>query len=169
MNNLYTLTAHQQAMSHQLEAAGFDDQTISDTLEGEENSLMLLEKRCGYIAIIKAKRARAKARHEAAGAIVDLAYADEEDAHRLERALFTSMIATGDKDVIGLEFEARIKGKAPAVLIKDLAKVPAQYMRLPEPVEPKAAPDKKAIGDALKKGEFVDGCELGPNKKLEIK
>jgi len=168
MNNLYTLTAHQQAMQAHLEAAGFDEQTINDTLEGEENSLELQEKRLGYIAVIKMKRAIAVARNAAAASINELAEREIEAADRLEIALFRSMQATGDVDLVGLEFEAHIKGKAAAVVINDLSKVPAQYMRTPEPTPPKAAPDKAAIKAALQKGEFVDGCELGANKKLVI-
>jgi len=166
--NLYSLTAAQQAMRAMLEDVGFDSQTIADTLEGEENSLQLQEKRLGYLAIIKIKRAHAAARNAAAASITELAERETETADKLEAALFASMLATGDADLVGLEFEAHIKGKPAAVVINDLAKVPAQYMRTPEPVPPKAVPDKKAIAVALAAGEFVDGCTLGLNKKLVI-
>lgn len=153
-------------MHAQLEAAGFDAQTIADSLEAEGDELK--EKRLGYIAIIKTKRAHAAARNAAAAAISELAERETESADRLEAALFASMLATGDADLIGLEFEAHIKGKPAAVVITDLSKVPAAYMRTPEPKPPVPAPDKKAIAAALAAGEQVDGCELGPNKKLMI-
>ena len=164
--NLYTLTSAQHAMQAQLEAAGFDDATIADTLEAEGDELK--EKRLGYVAVIKMKRALAAARATAAESMRALCDLETERADRLEAALFASMQATHDTDLIGLEFEAHVRGKAAAVLINDLSKVPAAYMRTPEPVPPKAAPDKKAIGAALAAGEFVDGCALGPNKKLVI-
>jgi hypothetical protein len=167
--NLYQLTAEQQAMSKKLEFAGFDEQTIADTLEGEENTEALKEKRLGYIAIIKMKRAMAVARTSAAAAIAELAERETEAADRLESTLMKSMIQTNDMDLIGLEFEAHIQGKVAPVLINDLSKVPAQYMRTPEPTIPKAAPDKKAIGQAIANGEIVDGCTLGANKKIVIK
>lgn len=166
--NLYTLTAHQQAMHAHLDAAGFDAATIADTLEGEENTDALREKRLGYVAIIKDKRAIVAARNAAAASINELAEREAESADRLEMALFKSMQATGDKDLIGLEFEAHIKGKTAAVIINDLSRVPAAYMRMPEPTPPKPAPDKKAIAAALAAGEIVEGCELGLNKKLVI-
>ena len=37
--NHYTLAAHQQGIAHQLECAGFDGQTIADTLESEGDDL----------------------------------------------------------------------------------------------------------------------------------
>ena len=155
-------------MQAQLESAGFDDQTIADTLEGEGNSLCLQEKRLGYVAIIKAKRAIAAARNAAAASINELAERETEAADRLEYALFKSMLATHDADLVGLEFEAHIKGKPAAVVINDPSKIPESFMRTPEPTPPKAVPDKMAIKAALQKGESVDGCELGPSKKLVI-
>ena len=164
--NIYTLTAHQQAIAHQLECAGFDGQTIADTLESEGDDLK--EKRLAYVAVIKMKRAMATARASAAMAINELAEREAEAADRLEAALFTSMRTTGNADLVGLEFEAHIKGKPVAVVINDASKIPAAFMRVPEPTPPKAVPDKTAIKAALQKGDAVDGCELGPDKKLVI-
>jgi len=166
--NIYQLTEAQQALQHRLELAGFDDQTIADSLEGDDNTDALREKRLGYVAIIKNKRALANARAAAAADMAALADKEAADADRLECVLFESMIKTGDTELIGVEFEAKIKGKAASVIIKDAAAIPAQYMRLPEPKPPVPAPDKKAIGEAMKRGEFVPGCELGINKKLVI-
>ena len=166
--NLYTLTIQQQAMAHRLELAGFDDATIADTLEGDDNTDALREKRLGYVAIIKMKRAMATARNGAAAAISELAEREAESADRMEAALMKSMLNTHDTDLVGLEFEAHIKGKPVAVVIKDATLVPPAYMRVPEPTPPKAVPDKTAIKAALQKGEYVEGCTLGPDKKLVI-
>ena len=155
-------------MANRLELAGFDDATIADTLEGDDNTDALREKRLGYVAIIKAKRAMADARQAAANSITALIQRDWEDANRMEAALFASMQATGDKDLVGLEFEAHIKGKPVAVVIKDATLIPPAYMRVPEPTPPKAVPDKTAIKAALQKGDYVEGCTLGPDKKLVI-
>lgn len=166
--NLYQLTTTQHALQAHLEAAGFDDQTISDTLDGEDNTDALRDKRLGYVAIIKAKRAIAAARNAAAASISELAERETESADRLENALFASMTATGDADLVGLEFEAHIKGKPAAVVITDASKIPDAFMRTPEPTPPKPAPDKAKIRLALQAGELVDGCELGASKKLVI-
>ena len=55
--NLYRLTEAQHALHTRLELAGFDEQTIADSLEGDDNTDALREKRLGYVAIIKNKRA----------------------------------------------------------------------------------------------------------------
>jgi Siphovirus Gp157 len=166
--NLFQLTEAQQALQHRLELAGFGDQTIADSLECDDNTDALREKRLAYVAIIKNKRALANARAVAAADMAALADKEAADADRLENVLFESMLKTGDTELISVEFEAKIKGKAASVIIKDAAAIPAQYMRLPEPKPPVPAPDKKAIGEAMKRGEFVAGCELGTNKKLVI-
>ena len=74
--NLYQLTTAQHDLIAKLEAADFDSQTIADTLEGEENSVLLQEKRLGYIAIIKQKQALAAMRKAAAADILALADKD---------------------------------------------------------------------------------------------
>lgn len=166
MSNIYQLTQAQHALQLHLEAAGFDDQTIADSLEAEGDDLK--EKRLGYVAVIKMKRAMATARNSAAAAITELAEREQEAADRMEAALMKSMLVTGDYDLVGLEFEAHIKGKPAAVVINDITKVPSSFMRTPEPKLPVPVPDKTAIKAALQKGEFVDGCELGSTKKLVI-
>ena len=167
--NLYTLTQHQHILQHQLEAAGFDAQTIIDTLDGEDNTDALKEKRLAYVSIIKSKRALAAAREKPYLDMGELIKADLDAANRLEAALFASMLATDDADLIGLEFEAHIKGKAAALVIKEGAVIPDEFMVMPVPAPPVARPDKDAIKKALAAGRVIDGCELGMNKKLVIK
>ena len=166
--NIYQLTQKQIHLISILESKEFSPEVISDTLESVENTDDLKEKRLAYISVIKAKRAMADARQSAANDITALIQRDCEDANRMEAALFASMQATGDKDLVGLEFEAHIKGKPVAVVIKDATLIPPAYMRVPEPTPPKAVPDKTAIKAALQKGEYVEGCTLGPDKKLVI-
>lgn len=167
--NLYTLTQHQRFIQNHLELSGFDAQTIIDTLDGESNTDALKEKRLGYIAIIKSKRAMAAAREKPYLDMGELIKADLDAANRLEAALFSSMQATNDIDLVGLEFEAHIKGKAAALVIKEGAVIPAEFMVTPEPSPPVARPDKDAIKKELAAGRVIDGCELGTNKKLVIK
>ena len=167
--NLYTLTANQHELIARLEAADFDSQTIADTLEGEENSLQLQEKRLGYVAIIKQKLALATMRYQAADDIVILADKAKAAAQSLQDALFASMQATGDKDLIGVEFEAHIQGKPAAVVIADPALIPAEYWVTPEPKPPVPSINKVLLGADLKAGKVIDGASLGINKKLVIR
>ena len=167
--NLYQLTAAQHELIAKLEAADFDAQTITDTLEGEENSLQLQEKRLGYVAIIKQKQAYAAMRKAAAADIMALADKDANAAQSLSDALFASMQATGDKDLIGVEFEAHIQGKPAAVVIADPALIPAMYWTTPEPKPPVPQVNKVLLGADLKAGKVIDGASLGINKKLVIR
>ena len=165
--NLYQLTSAQHALQAHLEAAGFDDQTIQDTMEAEGDEL--LEKRLGYIAIIKSKRALAEARAHAANDMAALAEAEAKDAGRLEAALLASMSATGDSQLVGLQFEAKIRKNPPAGEVLDTAALPLNYWRTPEPRPPVAAPDKALIKADLQAGKEVPGAKLTQSLKLVIK
>lgn len=167
--NLYHLTSFQHEMIAQLEAADFDSQTIADTLEGLECTELLQEKRLGYVAIIKQKQALSDMRYAAAKDIMALAAKDTAAADSLSAALFASMQATGDKDLIGVEFEAHIQGKPAAVVIADPAMIPAEYWTTPEPKPPVPSINKVLLGADLKAGKAIDGASLGTNKKLVIK
>ena len=169
MTNLYQLTATQRALQAQLEAGGFDDQTISDTLEGDDNTESLLEKRLAYISIIKSKRAFSEARAKAADEMAALAEVDDRDADRLEAALLASMKATGDSHLVGLQFEAIIRRNPPSVELVDGADVPPIYWRTPEPKNPVAVIDKAAIKAELQAGREVRGARLVQNTRLEIR
>jgi hypothetical protein len=165
--NLYQLTSAQHALQAHLEAAGFDHVTIQDTLETEGDEL--LEKRLGYIAIIKSKRALAEARAAAANDMAALAEAEAKDAGRLEAALLASMSATGDSQLVGLQFEAKIRKNPPSVELVDSAALPSNYWRVPDIRPPAPAPDKALIKFDLQAGKEVPGAKLTQSLKLVIK
>lgn len=165
--NLYELTGAQHALQAQLEAAGFDDQTIADTLEGEGDALR--DKRLGYLAIIKSKRAFAEARAVAANGLAALAESEAKDASRLESALLASMTATGDSQLVGLQFEAKLRKNPPAVEIADSAALPWSYWRTPEYKPPAPTPDKTRIKADLQAGKEVPGARLVQHTRLEIR
>jgi hypothetical protein len=167
--NIYTLTVAQQALQAKLEDCGFDAQTITDTLEGEDNTEALKEKRLGYVAVIKQHEALYKMRSEAAKTMAETAKQYEESAERLKAALFISMLATGDTELVGIEFEARIKGKPAAVVIDDEDLLSAEYWTPESTKVVPAAIDKMKVKEALKAGKEVEGAHLGIDKKLEIK
>lgn len=67
-----------------------------------------------------------------------------------------------DKDkVLGLMAEISTRKPSKAVSILDVEKIPAQFIT----VETVVKVDKKAIADAIKKGESVTGAELIDGKK----
>jgi len=167
MTALYVLTQQQKSLEAQLEASGFDELTIADTLEGEGDELK--EKRLGYIAIIKQKRSMAEERAKVAKAISDLSQADVDTANRLEKALLQSLTATNDKEIVGVQFEARVRKNPPSVEVIDPLSLATKYWRLPKPTPPQPTPDKDRIKLALQAGEDVIGARLVTNTRLEIK
>ena len=167
--NIFMLIGLQIALQARLEAQGFDEQTIADTLEGELNTDDLLEKRLGYIAIIKQKRAFGELRAKAANDMATLAEIEVRDAVRMEKALMASMTATGDTNIIGLQFEAHIRKNPPAVDITDLLSLPKKYWFTPEPKPTISTPDKNAIKNAIKAGIDVIGARLIQTTRLEVK
>lgn len=81
--------------------------------------------------------------------------------HRSEakrHAALNAMLESGRKKLERPAFTLSATTKAPAVIVTDESAVPSEYMRQPDPPAPK--PDKKLIGDALKAGKEVPGCQL---------
>jgi Siphovirus Gp157 len=167
--NIYTLTAAQQALQAKLEASGFDAQTITDTLESESNTEALKEKRFAYLAMyhinndLSESCERAENRHKER----KLYYAELRD--KFAKEIFASMLKTKDTELIGAEFEARIKGKPAAVVIDNDQLIAPEYWTLETTKIVPATLDKIKIKEALKLGNAVEGAHLGTDKKLEIK
>lgn len=165
--NLYQLTASQSMLISRLEDAGFDEQTIADTLEGESDDLQ--ERRLAYIAVINSKEAMITARVNAMQGMQDLIQSDYKTIERLTTALIASMTATGDRDLVGVQFVARLHKNLPSVDVFDTLSIPRKYMRFPEVREPVAAPDKAAIKVALQLGQDVPGAKLTQSVRLVVK
>ena len=86
---------------------------------------------------------------------------------KLETRLLEALKLFGDKDPKKEIWRSEIgfwkvsTRRNPASVVVDTGKLPAQYWRQPpQPPLPAKEPDKKAIGEALKKGELVEGAEL---------
>lgn len=78
-----------------------------------------------------------------------------------------NMLRAGINKIECPYFKLAIRDNPPAVVIDDQSMIPANYMRQPE--TPPPAPDKKAIGDALKAGVEIKGARLERGQRLEIK
>ena len=64
-------------------------------------------------------------------------------------------------------FTLSVRNNPPKVVIHDPASVPQEYMR--QPPIPAPEPDKKAIAEALKRGEEVGDCYLEQTQSLIIR
>jgi hypothetical protein len=165
MPSLYTIASAYQADLAALADLDLDPQTVADTLEGMQGELH--DKLRAVIAYALGMSADAEAQAAAAKRMNDRAKATAARADALLDYARTAMQTTGVAEVATDEWAAKLAKKPPSVNITDLSAIPPAYMRQPEP--PPAAPDKKAIGDALKTGAQVPGAELVQGFRLAIK
>lgn len=107
--------------------------------------------------------------HDAAEAMDKRAAPLENRAKRLRQYLADQMKRTGVTEISCSEFAAKLYPERDAkVEVFDEKQIPAEYMRTPEPKPPVAAPDKKAIADAIKKGVEVPGAKIVKSDRLVI-
>ncbi len=90
----------------------------------------------------------------------------EARAARLRDYLRDCMELAGVESIESPHFRLSIKTNPPAVVVDDERQVPPQFMRYPEPPEPR--PDRAAIKAALLSGEDVPGCRLERTKRLGV-
>lgn len=89
--------------------------------------------------------------------------------HATERLMRYAQMALEVMDrprIEGTLFTLAIQKNPPSVMIDPDAVLPPEYVRV---VPESRAPDKKAIGDALKRGDEVPGCRLESTTTLRIK
>lgn len=170
--SLYEIGSEYRQMADQLRQLDIDDQTLADTLESESGDL--IDKLCAVVAVALSMEAEA----ESIDAYVVKRACDRmqrlaKRAQRLREYALDTMRACNvgtTKEAIGqpdLRFRAR--ANPPAVVIDDAKLIPELYMRTPEPAPPPvAAPDKKAIGAALKNGTAIPGARQTTSYRLEV-
>ena len=169
MTSLYILAAEYRALLDTLADGDFDAATVADTIEASNlpDDLASKAQNVEYAArnieannpAIDAEIERLQARKaknlKAAQGLRDyvLTCMRTADVQKIETPMFTF---------------AQRKNPA-AVELGDLAELPAEYWRTPEPKPPVAAPDKVAIKAALQAGQDVPGAKLVQGVKLVVK
>ena len=165
---LFEIAQEYRRVTDVLMDSGCDEQTLTDTLEGEAWPLELKAQNYGFVirnlqataASIKDAEKQMKARREAI----------ESRAAALLERLKTGLEIAGVSKLECPHFALTIKRNPPAVDIFEPALIPADFMRLPEPPPPPVAvPDKAAIKEAIKDGVDVPGAMLVHGTRLEIK
>lgn len=107
--------------------------------------------------------------HDAAESMDKRAAPFENRAKRLRQYLADQMKRTGINEITCPEFSAKLYVERDAkVEVFDEKQIPAAYMRTPEQKPPVAAPDKKAIADAIKKGKDIPGAKIVKSDRLVI-
>ena len=165
---LFQIAAEYRHITDVLMDSGADEQTLTDTLEGEAWSLELRAQNYGFVirnlqataASIKDAEKQMKARREAI----------ENRAAALLERLKTGLEIAGVSKLDCPHFALAIKRNPPSVDIWDEKQIPAEFMRLPEPPPPPlAVPDKARIKEAIHYGDEVPGAKLVQGTRLEIK
>lgn len=164
MTALYVIANDYRAAAAKLADLDLDAQTISDTLEGLGGELEVKAQNVGFM--IRSIEADAAAMKEWAKTATERAKAAEARADDLRDYLQYCMESTRIEKITGPGISLSFR-KSTAVVIDEPGLIPAEFMRTPEP--PPAAPDKKAIGDALKAGTAVAGAHIETRKNLQIK
>jgi hypothetical protein len=165
---LFEIAKEYRAITDVLMDAGVDEQTLTDTLEGEAWPLELKAQNYGFVirnleataASIKAAEKQMKERREAI----------ERRAAALLERLKTGLEIAGVQKLECPHFAITIKKNPPAIDIWDEKQIPAKFMRTPEPPPPPpAVPDKKAIKEAIDAGEEVPGAKKVQGTRLDIR
>ena len=166
--SLYKLTDQYLQLAHQLADSDFDITTIEDTIESTGLTDDIATK-CQSIEFV----ARGAESHNLT-IDAEITRLQALKAHR-------SKVAQGLRDYIKTNmqrleieriecplFQISIRNNPPAVDIFDPLSLPAEYMVLPVPKPPVAAPDKKAIAASIKAGVEVPGARLTQGTRLVI-
>ena len=168
MTALYQLTNQYLALAEQLADGDFDATTIADTIEASGITDELAVKAQGIEYVARG----AEAHNLAIDA--EIARLQALKAHRAKVAaglrgyLLDNMQRAGIERIECPMFQISIRKNPASVDIYDPLSLPAQYMVVPEPKPPIAAPDKKAIAAAIKSGQEVTGARLVHGVRLSI-
>ena len=124
-----------------------------------------------YASIIREIEARADARNAESLRISALAASDSARALALKGILMEAMEYLGKPKLETTRFRISIVGnggKQPITMLDD--NIPAEFMRVPEPVPVEPVPDMVRIREALEGGELLDFARLEPRgKRLSIR
>jgi len=165
---LFQIATEYRQITDVLMDTGVDEQTLTDTLEGERWPLELKAQNYGFV--IRNLQATAASIKEAEEQMKARRQAIEKRAAALAECLKTGLEIAGVQKLETPHFALTIKKSPPGVEVWDERQIPAEFMRVPPPPPPPApVPDKVAIKEALKAGRDVPGALLAQSTRLEIK
>ena len=166
--NLWRTTKQYKELEILMEESYSDDPeqlevALNNLLEGYEP---VIESNAEELAeYIKNLQSIAKAQKERAKELSELAKVNEKKADRIMKDLEYALNTLGIGAVQAGVHTFRFK-KGSTVVEADVNKIPQDYIRVKTTMEP----DKKSLGEALKKGVAIEGARLVKNPdKLELK
>lgn len=148
MAPLFLLAAEYRDAHERMEAAGFDEQTICDTLDGLAGDLE--EKAIAVAKFARNLEAETAAIMDAIADMQSRADANARRAQKLRKYLMDAMIAAGVRKVSCPYFVISVRDTPAAVVIDDESAIPERFMVQQETPPPR--PDKRSIAQELKWG-----------------
>lgn len=163
MSSLFAIATEYRSAALKLADLDMDAQTITDTLEGMTGDLEVKAQNVAHM--VRSIEADAAAVAQWGKDAAARAKALEARADALREYLAQNLTACGIEKVEGPGVRISWR-KSSAVVIDEPGLVPSEFMRQEEPPPP--APDKKAIGKALKAGQVVAGAHIEQRRNLQI-
>lgn len=163
--SLYALAAEYREAADRLADLDLPEEVVRDTLEGMSGALEV--KATNVAFFVRNLEATAAQIKEAETQLYMRRKQIETRAERVKAYLLANLEATGISKIDSPYFKIAVRENPPSVVIDAESQIPAKFMRRAEPPPP--APDKKAIADAIKRGEEVPGCHLTRTTKVDIK
>ena len=164
MTALYLVAAQYRDAAAKLADLELDPVTLADTLESLSGDLEA--KGTSVAFVVRGMEAEAAAVKAWAKEASERAKLIEARAERLREYLSSNMQACGITKISGpgitLSFRA-----SHAVVIDDAEQIPREYMRQAPPPPP--APDKVALGAAMKLGEVIPGARMETRQTLQVR
>ena len=165
MASLYELTDDYLALLEMAEDPDIDEQALKDTMEGIEGALEI--KAEGYAKIIRTLEGDAAACDAESKRLRNKKQAIERNIDRMKKALQYAMETTGKTKFKTALFSFGIQKNPAAVVIDEgyIENIPDRFLI---PQDPQI--DKKAIKEALKAGEDLEGiAHLEQTESLRIR
>ena len=164
MTSLYEIAASHRADVARLADLDLPAEVVTDTLDAMSGELEA--KAQNVVMYARNLQATAAAIKEAEEQMAKRRKAIENRAKHLLEYVQGCMETAEVQKIECPYFRLAIQAKPPSVDVYEPGLLPAEYMRVPE--APPAAPDKKAIADAIKEGKEVPGARLVRGTRLSI-
>ena len=140
-------------------------EVVADTLESLSGDIEA--KSTNVAAFIRNLESTAEQIKAAESEMAKRRKAIEARADHIREYLKSNMIRTGITKIECPYFKLAIRDNPESVVIDDAGKIPGELYTYP--VAPEPFPDKKAIKEAIKAGQQIEGAHLERGQRLEIK
>lgn len=161
---LYEITGAYKQLENMLDGDIDEAEFLAaiDTIDGA-----LKEKATNIAMFVRNIEAAAAAIKDAEGMMATRRKALENKAKSVKAYVLRNMIDAGITKIECPLFTLSVRNNPLSIVIDDEQKIPANYMRRPEPPPP--APDKKKMLEDIKQGVIIDGVHTEQGKSLVIR